>query len=84
MRGRRGKAARGRALAEAQALAVERATTFRMPRRVASGASKGALMTGHRLYTPKSTRARNKLIEAGATPVLKSSEWRAIYEEVGL
>lgn len=82
---RRTSPARRKALlAQAQALALERATTFRLARRVMSGASKGALMTGHRLYTPKSARARNKLIAEGAKPVLTSSEWRAIYEEVGL
>jgi hypothetical protein len=67
-------------LTEAELLAEERARLFRMARRN----SKGEALTGHRLTPVTGERHRRNLINKGARPVLASSEWRAIYEEVGL
>ena len=77
---KRSPAAYKRRLVEAQRLAEERATVFRIARRNRAG----ELLTGHRLIEAGGVRKRRGLIEKGAKPVLKSSEWRKIYEEVGL
>ena len=67
-------------LTEAQALAEERATVFRLTRRN----RKGELLTGHRLSRAETARKRQNALAKGARPVLPSSAWRAIYQEVGL
>lgn len=73
--------ARRRALLDAaEALAVERATVFRLARRN----GKGEVLTGFKLLDGSTPRKRENLLAKGAHPVLASSEWRAIYEEVGL
>ena len=65
---------------QAYALATKRAVLFRLTRRN----SKGEALTGHRLHSAETPRKRNNLIAKGARPVLTSSQWRALYEEVGL
>lgn len=80
MKGRITPAKRKRLLDEAQLLAEERARLFRLARRNRAG----ELLTGHRLIQANGPRSRRNLIEKGARPVLGSSEWRAIYDEVGL
>ena len=65
---------------QAQTLANERAVVFRLARRN----SKGEALTGHRLHVAETPRKRTNLLAKGARPVLTSSAWRAIYEEVGL
>ena len=67
-------------LGRAYELALERATIFRVARRTKTG----ELLTGHRLYPVGGERRKRNLIEKGARPVLPSSEWRSIYQEVGL
>jgi hypothetical protein len=74
------RAKRNRLLSEAELLAQERAKLFRLQRRNRMGEALG----GHRLHEVTGERKRRNLIEKGARPVLASSEWRAIYEEVGL
>lgn len=74
------KANRRNLYAQAQGLANERATVFRLARRNRAG----ELLTGHRLHMADTARKRNNLIAKGARPVLSSSQWRALYEEVGL
>ncbi len=69
-----------RAHAQAEALAVDRATQFRMLRRTRSG----DLLTGFTLHNAPTERRKRNLLDKGAKPVLKTSEWDAIYEEVGL
>lgn len=71
------KAAR---LQEAYDLACERATHFRLARRTGAG----ELLTGFKMFEATGVVRRRNLIEKGARPVLPSSAWRAIYEEVGL
>lgn len=80
MRGRTSASERRRRLVSAQTVANQQARTFRVPRRTRAG----ELLTGHKLIPVTSTRKRNNLIEQGARPVLATSEWRAIYEEIGL
>ena len=48
--------------------------------------SKGNRLTGWRLVEARSTEAALKRVRRGiaASPVLASSEWQAIYGEVGL
>ncbi len=71
---------RRRRLTEAQEIACERATLFRVARRN----RKGELLTGHHLYRAETPRKRRGVISRGARPVLPSSEWDAIYRELGL
>ena len=66
--------------ARAQDIALQRAVYFRLARKN----GKGELLTGHRLIEAGGPVKRRNLIEKGARPVLASSAWRAIYEEVGL
>ncbi len=80
MSGRVSKARRSQALAQAEALAVERADTFSLQRRT----RKGELLTGFKLHEATTERRKQNLLDKGARPVLKTSEWDAIYEEVGL
>ncbi len=80
MRGRLSSAGRKRALEEAAVRAVERAHLFRIGRRT----GKGEPLTGHKLIAPTGERHRRNLVEKGYQPVLSSSAWREIYEEVGL
>ena len=65
---------------QAQALACERAVLFRLARRT----GKGELLTGFKTHEATGPVKRNNLIAKGARPVLTSSAWRAIYQEVGL
>ena len=80
MRGRVSPAKRKRLLDEAQLIAEERARLFRLARRNRAG----ELLTGHRLIEATGPVKRRNLLEKGARPWLSSSEWREIYQEVGL
>ena len=73
-------AKRKRLLGEAELLAQERAELFRLQRRNRTGEALG----GHKLFPVTGQRHRRNLIDKGARPVLSSSQWRDIYEEVGL
>lgn len=74
------QAEKRRRLEQAQSLASQRATLFALSRRT----SKGELLTGFKLLAVKGERHRQNLIKKGARPVLPSSAWRRVYEEVGL
>jgi hypothetical protein len=74
------RARKRKLLDEAQLLAEERATLYRLARRNRAG----ELLTGHRLHGAETARKRQNVLAKGARPVLPSSAWRAIYEEVGL
>jgi hypothetical protein len=75
-------AKRARLLAEATRIAHERATTWA----VYVTDSRGNRLAGWRLVNADSAERAMKRVRraTGARPVLKSSEWRAIYQEVGL
>jgi hypothetical protein len=64
----------------AQRLAESRATIFRVQRRT----GKGEPLTGFKTIPVTGERHRNNLLAKGARPALTSSQWRVIYEEVGL
>lgn len=67
-------------LRRAGELASARASRFREARYSRTG--KGFL--GWKMVEVTGERHRANLIARGARPVLKSSEWREIYREVGL
>ncbi len=74
--------ARRRLLAQAQELAEDRAVRWCVYRTD----SKGNLLTGWKLVkaSSRAMAMRQARRAVGASPSLPSSEWRAIYQEVGL
>lgn len=73
-------ARRRQLLEDAQRLAEAQAPVFRLQRRT----RKGEPLTGFKAFAVTGERHRTNLLAKGARPVLASSAWRAIYEEVGL